>query len=88
MDMLSLVVRIQHHWAYLALLVFFAWYPMVSSLMWIYTAAIFFRRRERLVPQKLAEFYALENRPMVSFVIPAFNEQKNIARTLRAVLAV
>jgi biofilm PGA synthesis N-glycosyltransferase PgaC len=88
MDVLSLIVRIQHHWLCLALLIFFAWYPMVSSFMWIYTAAIFFRRRERLVPQKLAEFYHLEQRPLVSFVIPAFNEEKNIARTLAAVLKV
>ncbi|MBE0567003.1 MAG: poly-beta-1,6 N-acetyl-D-glucosamine synthase [Krumholzibacteria bacterium] len=88
MDLLSLVVRIQHHWAYLALLVYFAWYPMASSLMWIYTATIFFRRRERLQPDKLKEFYALPEHPLVSFVIPAFNEEADIARTLRAVLAV
>jgi len=88
MDLLSLIVRVQHHWLYLALLVFFAWYPMASSLMWIYTAAIFFRRREQLRPRKLAEFYALPEHPLVSFIIPAFNEEASIARTLRAVLAV
>ncbi len=88
MDLLSFIVRVQHHGFYLALLVFFAWYPMASSLMWIYTAAIFFRRREQLRPEKLASFYALPEHPLVSFIIPAFNEETNIAKTLRAVLAV
>lgn len=88
MDVLGIIVAVQEHWLYLALLVFFAWYPMASSCMWIYTAAIFFRRREHLAPRKLEAFYQLEIRPLVSFIIPAFNEEANIARTMRAVLAV
>jgi biofilm PGA synthesis N-glycosyltransferase PgaC len=88
MDVLTLIVRIQESWFYIGLLVYFAWYPMVTSLMWIYTASIFFLRRERLSRQKLADFYRIAERPFVTFLIPAYNEELNIARTLRAVLNV
>ena len=88
MDMLSIIVAIQHSWVYLSLLVFFAWYPLSSSCMWIFTAVIFSVRRERLKPEAKAAFYDAGRRPRVSFIIPAFNEVANIGSTIQAVLAV
>ena len=88
MDLLSIIVAIQHSWVYLSLLVFFAWYPLSSSCMWIFTAVIFSVRRERLKPEAKAAFYDAGPRPRVSFIIPAFNEVANIGSTIQAVLAV
>lgn len=88
MDLLSLVVRLQHTWLYLALLIYFAWYPLVSSCMWIFTAIIFYVRREDISAARKDAFYTAASRPCVSFIIPAFNEQGNIGDTLAAVLAV
>ena len=88
MDLLGLVVDIQHSWIYLTLLVFFAWYPMSSSLMWIFTALVFWARRESGDPRDHEAFYAAGRRPRVSFIIPAFNEVANISATIEAVLRV
>ncbi len=88
MDLYSLLVAFQATGWYRALLIYFAWYPMVTSVMWIYTAILFFRRREDIEQDKLDEFYHLEEKPSVSFVIPAFNEQDTIAQTLSGVLQV
>ena len=88
MDLLSIIVAIQHSWVYLSLLVFFAWYPLSSSCMWIFTAVIFSVRRERRKPEAKAAFADAGPRPRVSVLIPAFNEVANIGSTIQAVLAV
>ncbi|MCB1184051.1 poly-beta-1,6 N-acetyl-D-glucosamine synthase [bacterium] len=88
MDLYSLIVRFQSTWVYLVLLIYFAWYPLTTSVMWIFTSFLFYRRRDSGPTEKLAAFYAYEEKPMVSFLIPAFNEEANIAHTLRGVLAV
>ncbi len=88
MDLLSLIVRVEHSWVYMALLVYFAWYPLVTSGIWIFTAIIFYLRREHVRPEVKDAFYAAGDRPLVSFIIPAFNEDDNITNTLAAVLAV
>jgi biofilm PGA synthesis N-glycosyltransferase PgaC len=82
------LVAFERTWVYLVLLIYFAWYPMASSAMWIYTAWLYWRRRERGDPEALAAFYRLEEFPPVSFVIPAYNEEANIAETVRGVLQV
>lgn len=85
MTMVEILVGIQHHWFYLAALVFFAWYPILTSLMWIFTAVIYFVRREvRHDPA----FYELTEFPRVSFLIPAFNEAKHIRGSLEGMLEV
>jgi biofilm PGA synthesis N-glycosyltransferase PgaC len=88
MSLYDLVVNFEQTWVYAALLVYFAWYPIGSSAMWIYTAIIFFRRREGGRTAMGAGFYELADTPPVSFVIPAFNEEANIVETIEGVLAV
>jgi len=89
----DLVVSFEATVVYLALLTFFAWYPIASSAMWIYTAIIFYVRRESDSGNSDEKedgdgFYHLAEYPRVSFVIPAFNEEANITPTLIGVLAV
>jgi len=88
MDLYDVVVAFQGTGWYHLLLVYFAWYPMVTSVMWIYTSILFFKRREDIAPAKLDAFYAHGDQPLVSFLIPAYNEQDSIAATLAGVLAV
>ncbi len=88
MDFYSLLVRFEDSSFYLAMLIYFAWYPLATSVMWIFTSILFFRQKE--VGE--TAFYDLipdsDPQPMVSFVIPAFNEELNIAATLKGVLEV
>ncbi len=88
MDLYDWIVTFQSTRFYWFLLIYFAWYPMVTSVMWIYTAILFYKRREDMDEQDLESFYKLEEIPKVSFVIPAYNEQDNIAATLEGVLKV
>lgn len=85
MNAVDVLEIIQHHWLYLAALVFFAWYPILTSAMWIFTAAIYFIRREREIDEEL---YHLDRHPPVSFLIPAFNEARHIRRSLEGILEV
>ncbi|HPF35415.1 MAG TPA: glycosyltransferase [Candidatus Krumholzibacteria bacterium] len=80
----DVLVRFEHTAVYLALLLFFAWYPVGTSLMWIFTALIYFVRRELNVDES---FYELERYPSVSVIIPAYNEEARIRQTLDGVLA-
>jgi biofilm PGA synthesis N-glycosyltransferase PgaC len=88
MDLYSLLVRFEASPFYMALLLYFAWYPLATSVMWIFTSILFYRQKE--VGE--TDFYDFSGdndyRPMVSFVIPAYNEEKNIAATLTGVLKV
>ena len=80
MDLLTILEVIEHSAFYIVVLVFFAWYPIFSSLMWILTSLIYFTRRER---RQGEDFYALEEYPPVTILIPAYNEERNIEATLR-----
>jgi biofilm PGA synthesis N-glycosyltransferase PgaC len=88
MAVYDLIVAFQDTTFYWALLVYFAWYPLTTSAMWIFTSAVFHRRREAGDADRHEAFYEWDRTPPVSFVIPAFNEERNIARTLTGVLAV
>jgi biofilm PGA synthesis N-glycosyltransferase PgaC len=81
MDLVSALDLIEHSTAYFAALVFFAWYPIFSSIMWICTAIVYYLRRER---RKDAAFYRLDEYPFVTVLIPAFNEERHIRETLEA----
>jgi len=88
MDLYNLVVWIESTRLYMALLIYFAWYPLTTSVMWIFTSLLFYRRRETGHKDFFAAFYRSDETPMVSFIIPAFNEEANIAGTLAGVLKV
>jgi len=88
MDLYNFVVWVEASRIYMVLLIYFAWYPLTTSVMWIFTAFLFYRRRESGIKGLLDVFYQSEYTPKVSFVIPAFNEEANIAKTLTGVLAV
>jgi biofilm PGA synthesis N-glycosyltransferase PgaC len=83
-DYQSVLIAIQHTWIYWAALVFFAAYPVVTSVMWVTTSLIFVFRWERkdieLAPGTSTVFV-----PMVTVIIPAHNEEAVIERSLAAV---
>jgi len=88
MDLYNLIVKIEASPFYLAMLIYFAWYPLTTSVMWIFTSLLFYRSRESGPQAALDAFYQTTETPSVSFLIPAYNEEANIAQTLRGVLAV
>lgn len=85
MTMVEILVGIQHHWLYLVALIFFAWYPILTSLMWIFTGIVYYVRRER---KENPAFYELDHYPRASFLIPAYNEARHIRQSLEGMLAV
>ncbi len=88
MDLYSLLVRFEASSFYFALLIYFAWYPLATSVMWIFTSILFFRQKETGETDFYDSFDETDTQPMVSFVIPAYNEEKNIGATLAGVLSV
>lgn len=69
---------------YLAALVFFAWYPLFSSAVWIFTSVVFFWRRERRHEPPMRADYV----PSVSMVIAAYNEEDHIEETIQGCLGI
>lgn len=56
---------------------FVFWYPLVMSTIWIIGGLLYYLRRERKGPPPLKET------PMVSILVPCYNEEKTIAETLQ-----
>lgn len=83
MTVLALLAAIQHSWMYWVAIVFFAAYPIVTSVMWI-TTSLFFRNRW----EKPETPVALTRYPRVSVLIPAHNEERVIANALAAATAI
>jgi biofilm PGA synthesis N-glycosyltransferase PgaC len=88
MDFYQILVDLESSRFYLAMLIYFAWYPLATSAMWIFTSVLYFRQKEIGETDFYDSGEDPAHRPMVSFVIPAFNEEKNIASTLAGVLEV
>lgn len=78
-DFVRFFATVGDHWLYWAALGFFAFYPVVSAIVWVTTALNFYLRRERHRPD---EPEVLEHYPPVTVLIPAFCESKVIADTL------
>ena len=82
----SALLLIQHSWPYTAAMIFFAAYPIVTSIMWMTTAVLFRLRWEDAagpVPSKPeAEL------PFVSILVPAHNESTVIAESVAAMLQI
>jgi poly-beta-1,6-N-acetyl-D-glucosamine synthase len=69
---------------YLWALVFFAVYPVVSSIMWTSTASAYWIRREF---RRRVEPLPMGTPPRVSVIIPTYCEELHIEETLEACLA-
>ena len=81
--MIGLLEGLEASFTFHAILVFFAFYPVVSSLMWTSTASIYYWRRERGRPK---EPPSMNDYPFVSMLIPCHSEELHIESTLRACL--
>ena len=76
---IGVLETIQTHTIYLVLLVFFAWYPLFTSAVWVLSAVMFyFRRERRAVPVPDDRF-----RPSATILIAAYNEEDHIEETIR-----
>ena len=76
------IVDLQYTWPYVWALVFFAAYPIVTSIMWITTSMFFLRQWERGGDQHSQ--YPDSELPMCTVLIPAHNEASVIRITLEA----
>lgn len=79
-----LLIAVQHTTLYGVALMFFAGYPVVTSLMWVTTSLVFVFRWERR-DVDVAPGTSREYVPMVTVLIPAHGEEAVLARTLAAV---
>jgi biofilm PGA synthesis N-glycosyltransferase PgaC len=83
-DLVSILEAIQRNAVYLTLLVFFAWYPIFTSAVWVFTSILFYFRRE-------GQRHALERgdyTPFVTVLIAAYNEEDRIEETLEGCLKI
>jgi biofilm PGA synthesis N-glycosyltransferase PgaC len=78
----ALIVDLQHTWPYAWALLFFAAYPIVTSIMWITTSMFFLHHWERGGPPP--DSVLDEDLPTVTVLIPAHNEAEVITGTLQA----
>jgi biofilm PGA synthesis N-glycosyltransferase PgaC len=82
-DPVSLLEWLEHTPFYIGWLIFFAWYPMLTGLMWILTSLTYWLRRERgaaPAPEPGPDA------PFVTVMIPAYCEGSHLAATLDAAL--
>ncbi|NWG38616.1 MAG: poly-beta-1,6 N-acetyl-D-glucosamine synthase [Hydrogenophilaceae bacterium] len=82
MDIISALDFIQHSILYKAAIVFFAAYPIITSIMWMTTSLFFRGRWEKTRREGIPE--SATYRPFVSILIPAHNEEKVLDRALTA----
>lgn len=82
--MVTLLESIQQSTVYLVVLVFFAWYPLFMSAIWVFTSLLFFFRRER--PGK--ELPLDHDAPFFTVLMAAFNEEEHIVETIEGCLAI
>lgn len=81
--MATLYEAIVNNPVYQAIIYFFASYPIFSSLVWVTTSLIYYIRRERTDD---GDFYRIDEYPMVSVLIPAYYEERNITGTVEHAL--
>jgi biofilm PGA synthesis N-glycosyltransferase PgaC len=83
-DLVSLMESIQRNPFYLAALVFFAWYPLFSSALWVFSSVVFYVRRERREGPPPSRDYL----PSVTVLIAAYNEEEYIEETIEGCLKI
>jgi len=86
LDLLTIMEVIQRNPLYLVGLVFFAWYPIYSSALWVFSSVVFFFRRERGAAEHLP--VSGDFTPRATILIAAYNEAKHIERTIEGCLNV
>ncbi|MFQ5510210.1 MAG: glycosyltransferase [Candidatus Krumholzibacteriia bacterium] len=84
-DLVSVVESIQRNPFYLVILVFFAWYPIFTSVVWVATSVVFYMRRERRRGFNPAD---ARYQPLVTVLFAAYNEEDHIEATIEGVLAI
>ena len=84
-DIIAILDAIESNVVYLALLSFFAWYPLISSGTLVLVAMLYHFRRERPTnkPEVDPKFT-----PKCSVVVAAFNESNHIEATIRGILEI
>jgi biofilm PGA synthesis N-glycosyltransferase PgaC len=84
-DIVSMLEWFEHTHFYLGWLIFFAWYPMLTGLMWILTALSYWWRRERRATEPLS---LGDDPPFVTVLVPAYCEGLHVAETIESLLAI
>ena len=82
MTLHSLLAAIDESPIYQAAVVFYGAYPITMAILWVVMAVLYFRRREG----KHEIESDLSFTPFVSIIIPAFEEEHTIGRTIDALL--
>ncbi|UCG51987.1 MAG: poly-beta-1,6 N-acetyl-D-glucosamine synthase [Candidatus Latescibacterota bacterium] len=84
-DLVTIMESTQRNVVYLAALIFFAWFPIYSSALWVFTSVLFFFRREKRRSRRAAkEGYT----PRVTVLMAAFNEEDHVEKTIEGCLEI
>lgn len=83
--MITTIHDIQNNWLFLVALTIVGIYPITSAAIWVVTAVLYRRRWEK---EPLSAGGLPEHPPLVSIIIPAYCEEKGIARTIRGALGI
>jgi biofilm PGA synthesis N-glycosyltransferase PgaC len=70
---------------YIVALAFFAYYPLLSALMWVATSLVYWFRRERHPDESFYDV-PVDELPMVSVVVPSYSEELTVCGTMTAIL--
>jgi len=73
---------IENSWLYMAAVGFYGLYPILTSLVYVVTAVVYYARRPSKPIQQLSE----KELPFVSVIIPAFCEEGVIGQSIEGVL--
>ena len=79
----AFLTAIDHSPLYLVLLVFFAFYPIVTSIVWTSTALTYYFRREYRKP---VTYQPMRRYPRVTLLLPCHDEEVHIVETLDSCL--
>jgi len=80
--MIDLIREISQQPVYLGIMFFLGAYPVITGLFWI-TGSVYFSVHRETEDEA---FYALEDHPLVSVVVPAHNEEGVIVETIECLL--
>jgi biofilm PGA synthesis N-glycosyltransferase PgaC len=85
-DLVTILEAIEGNIIYLIMLSFFAWYPLISSGVLVFTSIMFFARREKR--DRPAPALDPSYQPPATILIAAFNEAEHIEETIEGCLRV